>query len=88
MKAKLKLIWSLYVMFLKRLNNRTHILLKLWMLVLAPMLPMIGAPPANLTEFGYRIGLYYTAVFTALFVTMTLLVWWELRHKKKGAAHG
>lgn len=88
MKAKLKLIWSLYVMFLKRLNNRTHILIKLWSLVLTPMLPMIGAPPANLSEFGYRIGFHYAVVFTALFEIMTLLVWWELRQEKKGAAHG
>lgn len=88
MKAKMALILSLYMMFLKRFNNRTHIALKLWVFVLAPMMPMIGAPSAHLSEFGYRMGLYYFAVFVALFVAFTLLVWWELRQKKKGAAHG
>ncbi|AGS82187.1 hypothetical protein O152_gp170 [Pseudomonas phage PaBG] len=87
MKAKLELIWSLYVTFLKQCVDCTHITLKLWMLVPAPLLQMMGTPPTSFSEFWHRMVLYYAWLFGLLLSSLALLVWWELR-QQKGVTHG
>lgn len=84
--AKLKLIYGMYAAVIKLLNSRIHWMMKVWMFLLAPVLPMLSAPPESLSSALGRLLLYYLMLAVAVFVGLTISVW--IVYRKGGSPHG